>query len=377
MLAIDARSITFLSGVLGATLGLVLYGMGRSYPPSIRGIRHWVVAPFLCFAATLVYGLDGVLPALLVVVLGNGLLLCGTAAFYMGSQCFYGQTPAYRRWAGLIGAGLAVLVWFHEGYPDYRIRVAVFTALMAGACLVHSRLLRQHGKGLAARFMARVLDLQALMLLLRCGLAWLDAAQQNRFDPSWLQSVYFASFSLSVTLVCVGVVLLVSERLREEFEYIATYDTLTGVLTRKAVLACAQDEVVRSVRYGHGMALMMFDIDHFKAVNDTHGHLAGDRVLQKFARTIAAQLRETDRFGRFGGEEFVVVLPETALDEALQLAQRVRQAVQADAGPPPITVSIGVTPWQGEGDTVDAMLARADQALYAAKRAGRNRVQHG
>jgi diguanylate cyclase (GGDEF)-like protein len=126
------------------------------------------------------------------------------------------------------------------------------------------------------------------------------------------------------------------------------------------------------LRHKRQMAVLLIDIDHFKKVNDTLGHLEGDRVLTEFVANIKALLRGADLLGRFGGEEFVVLLPETTPAVASSVAQRVRSAMSSWGGP---TVSVGVTSSRANGDSVDALLARADAAMYRAKSKGRNRVE--
>jgi len=130
---------------------------------------------------------------------------------------------------------------------------------------------------------------------------------------------------------------------------------------------------VRCQRSGKGPSLMMLDLDHFKAVNDTRGHQHGDAVLVHFVTRAQAVLRRADRLGRYGGEEFVVLLPETDAYAARGVAQRIHAAV-ATGHALDCQLSIGVTTWQGPDDTLDAMLARADKALYQAKEQGRNQT---
>jgi len=125
---------------------------------------------------------------------------------------------------------------------------------------------------------------------------------------------------------------------------------------------------------GHPMSVAMFDIDHFKRINDTYGHHTGDEVLKRVAAGAAAELRSGDTIGRFGGEEFVIVLPDAAADAASKVAERVRHAIGTDSGTPGVTVSIGVAE-MAPGETCDALLRRADDALYGAKNEGRNRMR--
>ncbi|MBX3622227.1 MAG: diguanylate cyclase [Rhizobacter sp.] len=169
---------------------------------------------------------------------------------------------------------------------------------------------------------------------------------------------------------------------RDQLEALATTDPLTGAMNRRAVSEAAQSELQRARRSGKPFAALLMDIDHFKRVNDTHGHQAGDRALVQVAAACQAQLREIDRFGRWGGEEFVVLLPETDLEGALAAAERMRQAVQAlvvtsDSGVPiPVTLSVGVAMSGARDDEhLEALLMRADTALYRAKHDGRNCVR--
>ena len=166
----------------------------------------------------------------------------------------------------------------------------------------------------------------------------------------------------------------------EQIRQLATHDDLTGLLNRRAMLDRMQLEQRRSLRSGSPLLIAQLDIDHFKVVNDTHGHAAGDLVLQSFADTVRRNVRDTDVLARWGGEEFVLLLCDTPAADAVTLMERLRQAVQAmqvpvaQGGQPiTVTVSIGLarhTP----ADPLAGTLERADRALYAAKAGGRNRV---
>ena len=166
----------------------------------------------------------------------------------------------------------------------------------------------------------------------------------------------------------------------EQIRQLATHDDLTGLLNRRAMLDRMQLEQRRSLRSGSPLLIAQLDIDHFKAVNDTHGHAAGDLVLQSFADTVRRNVRDTDVLARWGGEEFVLLLCDTPAADAVALMERLRQAVQAmqvpvpqGGGPITVTVSIGLAR-HAPADPLAGTLERADQALYAAKAGGRNRV---
>lgn len=166
----------------------------------------------------------------------------------------------------------------------------------------------------------------------------------------------------------------------ETQRYAATHDALTGLWNRSAVLDALDREVARANRGGPGVGVLLADIDHFKSVNDTHGHLAGDAVLREVSRRLGQGLRPYDTLGRYGGEEFLAVLPGCDPGSAGGLAERLRR--QVGAGPVslvdgnlPVNASFGATASHpGRPTTSHALLHAADQALYRAKRSGRNRV---
>lgn len=165
---------------------------------------------------------------------------------------------------------------------------------------------------------------------------------------------------------------------KRELERLARTDSLTGLLNRQRLMERLEKEVERSTRYGRPLSLMIMDLDHFKEVNDNHGHLAGDSVLVSTAETISGTLRTTDFAGRYGGEEFCVVLPETEINGAADLAERLREAVEntehsINGTSLRVTCSIGVA--QAASGNVEETIAVADGALYRAKRSGRNRVE--
>jgi diguanylate cyclase (GGDEF)-like protein len=166
---------------------------------------------------------------------------------------------------------------------------------------------------------------------------------------------------------------------QRELERLATQDELTGLLNRRAFLEAAEAEFRRARRYGRPTAVILLDVDHFKQINDTHGHAAGDEVLRRFAEAVVSTLRTADFIGRIGGEEFAALLPETSRPEAQTVAERVRERVAAlRVGDGPlafaVAVSAGLTVLEPTDERLEDVLERADRALYQAKQTGRNRV---
>lgn len=170
------------------------------------------------------------------------------------------------------------------------------------------------------------------------------------------------------------------ERLQDELAHMAMYDTLTNVLSRRALMEQVEFETQRTKRYKRDLSILMIDIDHFKQVNDTYGHLAGDVVLRELAQTLQKQTRGSDFVGRYGGEEFLAILPETSLDRALILAEKLRKRVaeltirldgQVLKG---TTISIGAAAYDNDA-SIENLINRVDKWLYKAKNGGRNQVQ--
>lgn len=172
------------------------------------------------------------------------------------------------------------------------------------------------------------------------------------------------------------------KNMEEQLSTLARTDSLTGVYSRRHFIAASEDMIRLMKRNQRPMALMMADLDHFKRINDAYGHHVGDQALITFAETCREVIRKSDLLGRVGGEEFAIALPETDRAQALELAERLREATAAIVVPVPgarlgLTVSIGVTELGEQEASLDAMMRRADVALYEAKADGRNRVTFG
>lgn len=168
------------------------------------------------------------------------------------------------------------------------------------------------------------------------------------------------------------------QRLQEDLERLANTDSLTGLPTRRFFMTQLASELARRQRYGHPLSLLMLDLDHFKQINDQWGHAVGDDALRLFADSVQCCLRTQDMAGRLGGEEFAILLPETAENVAIPVAERIRARMEnaliaTPKGKCSVTVSIGVTE-ATDGDDLESLLRRADEALYSAKQGGRNRV---
>lgn len=376
MIRIDPRTVILLAGVMGGFMAAIMYALKRSYPPAIKGLGEWALALMLIAVGGLLGFGVGVLPDLLSISLPRLLFPSGLFLTYVGTQRFFGVTPRFWPWVALIVAVVLAQVWFTFGVPSYQMRLVLACSL--GVCLMGAFANLLHKQG--ASTFARALTLGVLLTLMailamRVVATFIWPVGESILDTSAHHLIYVTSFSFGIVLLSVSLVLLATERLHAEMTYLASHDSLTNALTRRHLNEVCAIELDRSQRHGRSMALLVMDLDHFKSVNDTYGHQRGDKLLVDFVAKVNGLLRRPDQLGRFGGEEFVALLPETTLEEAMGVAERIRAACAVPAHPSSRTVSIGVTTNHIPGDTVGTLIARADAAMYRAKAQGRNRVE--
>jgi diguanylate cyclase (GGDEF)-like protein len=380
MPTLDLRTVIFLTGAIGALMSLVFVFMHRSHHHSVQGLREWAAAPLLVFISTLVFGSRGLTPAWFSIIVANLVLVSGLALFLMGTCRFYGAALPRWPWWGLLLIAPLLYLW-SVIEPSYVLRLVVVHTFTA-ALQVHNFLLiwRHDRQGLAARFTLAALGIMAVLSVARIVSTPSLPAGADLLTASALQSVFIGAYGFMVLALSVGFVLLVSERLRAQLQTLLNHDELTGVLSRRALFEQALHELQRAQRTQQPLSLLVMDVDHFKQVNDQRGHLMGDRVLRDFAERVRQELRQVDLIGRFGGEEFVAVLPDTGAADARRVAERIRRNRTGDAALAQVTVSIGLVTCgplpqaEDPAQTLDTLISRADRALYLAKAAGRDQV---
>jgi diguanylate cyclase (GGDEF)-like protein len=174
--------------------------------------------------------------------------------------------------------------------------------------------------------------------------------------------------------------LVISRSNQEQLERLANNDSLTGLLNRRAILNKLDEHIANTRRYKDNLSVLMLDIDHFKRINDKYGHMTGDDVLERVASLLQKRTRDTDTAGRYGGEEFLIILSKTDLPSALIIAERIRRSIKATKIKAPtgdvfvITISQGLEIYQ-PGDDIHSLISRVDSLLYQAKRNGRDRIE--
>lgn len=376
MTIVDPRTVVLLASIMTALMALVLFLQWRSFPDSIRGLGNWTAAPLALGATTLLGALRGNLPDLLTIAIPNVLLFVGLYLAYLGSQRFLNQPTAVRPWSVFIALMSVPVLWFSLIEPDFRTRLLVVSPPLGLLFALHAYLIYRH----ASRSFARLLLLTALVCgtlnqFLRIVIIGLMPAQRTAFDPGTPHPVFLMAYVLIILLMSVGLVLMASERLRTESQEQSAHDSQTGAYTLRHMNEACQQELARSKRQGHTMALLLIDLDHVPHLHVTYGPQRSAQVLTDFVTRTKALLRQPDLLGRFNNEAFMLLLPETPLDEALVVAERIRALADQPATVPRSSVSIGVTTNRLDHDTLDTLLARADKALCHARDKGRNRVE--
>lgn len=378
---LDPRSVIILAGLMGVVMALVVFFMRRSYPATIQGLDEWSQAPLMAFVSTMLFAARGFFPDFLTIVVANFVLYQACILYYAGSQKFLLGRRDTRGWTLLNGCLALAMFWFSSVKPDFETRLLLVTLAVSALFFFHALLYMGHkGRVFGKQLMIGLLLAQALVAGLRFVSAVAGLAGSSLMDGTWIQSLYISMYSFTVLLLSIAVILMATDRVHTEFEYLATRDPLTGALNRRAVLdACGA--VFASGR--RRMALLMVDLDHFKDINDRFGHQMGDAVLREAVGRMQRAIGDKGLLGRYGGEEFVVLLPDVGKAEAMEIAARLKQNIDepfpADspmAAVGSMAVSIGVAASEsGTGSTgVDDVLALADAALYRAKAMGRDQV---
>jgi diguanylate cyclase (GGDEF)-like protein len=375
-MSLDSSTMYFVATMIAALLGgmLLFFGNKEKNP----ALTWWGAAYLLGAASVALWTLASqtVGQVFSLALNGVGFVACGMV--WNASRVFHGRKPnAPGLVLGAI-AWVAAVLSLDPLAASLRMTigagiVAIYTALTA------AELWSERRRSLQRRWPAvtvPVLHGFVLMLPILIG-DWLHPS-----DEAFGSSIYVTIFSIEVVLYAVGTVfvifMLVSERAVTAHKNAASVDPLTGLFNRRGFAEACSRVIDREARAGRPVSVMICDIDHFKSINDSFGHPAGDEILKLFATVVVSNLRISDLSGRIGGEEFAALLP-CPLDEAVVAAERVREAFAAsgivvEEGPVDTTVSIGVAGGPA-GTELEVLLAAADTALYQAKRSGRNRVE--
>ncbi len=377
----DLKTIIFMSMLLTFMLSMLL-AITRAHHKKLHGPGYWAVG-------NLVIGLGMVLVLIQLdapkqlFLPGMALIGAGLSLYINGIQAFIGKVPNHRIPIAVFFLLIAIDVYFILMGHDIRVAVILGAIIFSAIYLYCARLTFSRDEGIVGNLFWITSSLYLLMAILMLGRAfYASRAGAEVFDSfaAWPVNAYtFMLGAVSQFFISSLFVLMLSYKLSQNLESIATIDSLTGVLNRRGLeeAALKMQDICRRINLS--MAVLLIDIDHFKKVNDHHGHLCGDDVLRHLTKVIAGILRSSDVLGRYGGEEFCVFLPNTTESDAIGLAERIRVGIEAS--PMKVnrttiktTVSIGVADSVRAGYDFKGLVATADSAMYAAKNSGRNRV---
>ncbi len=375
-MSLDTSTLYLVATMVAATLGamLLFFGTQENFP----ALRWWGTAYLLGAVSVALSTLaSNMLGAMLSLALNAvGFAACGMV--WNAARVFHGRKP------NLPGLLLGAMVWVAAVTmlkPEASaIRFMIGAAIVAVyATLTAAQLWSERRKTLQRRWPAIVVPvLHGIVLMLPILLGGL----LRPHDDAFASSIWVTVFSIELVLYAVATVfvifMLVSERVVTAHKTAASTDPLTGMFNRRGFAEATSRVIEREANAGRPVTVLIFDLDHFKSINDRFGHSAGDEILKLFATVVLSTLRITDLSGRVGGEEFAALLP-CPLDEGVIAAERVREAfadsgIVVEDGPVDTTVSIGVAGGPA-GTELEVLLAAADSALYQAKRNGRNRVE--
>jgi diguanylate cyclase (GGDEF)-like protein len=374
----------FFTNIVSVTVFALSVSLLAWHNRSVIGMRWFAGALVVGWVKLVLQGIEGHAPAVLTGMVANELYLVSFTMQMLGLYWFVVRKPFPHKWVfAAVGAVLAVYtVCFLIRIPYSGNLVNIpFVVLCAGS----GWMLLNHANPpfqAVARVTAAVLfadfgvaGYRAILTNLRYMRPWLTVNAHN--DPRWFYSLSGMAF-LACCMVMCFIWFLVVELERELAEQART-DSLTGALNRRAMEEAALRENSRSIRHGSPLCMIVIDVDHFKQINDSRGHAAGDAVLKALVQQVRSMLRTTDVIARTGGEEFTVLLPDTPAATGLVAAERVRRAIEAlevpfESKPIHFTVSAGVAQFDPGQGGWESMMRRADTAMYEAKERGRNAV---
>jgi diguanylate cyclase (GGDEF)-like protein len=375
-MSLDTSTLYLVATMVAAMLGAMLLLFGKQ--ENIPALKWWGAAYLLGAASvglwTLASGSLGEMP--LLALNAVGFVACGMV--WNASRVFHGRKP------NLPGLVLGAVAWIAAVMTVAPVNSALRMTIGASivtvyAALTASELWSERRRSLQRRWpMILVPVMHGFVLMLPILLGNLLHPHDGKFAGS----IWVTGFSVELVLYAVGTVfvifILVSERAVTKHKTAASMDPLTSMFNRRGFSEACARVIDREANAGRPVTVLIFDIDHFKSINDRFGHAAGDEILKLFATVVINSLRLSDLSGRIGGEEFAALLP-CSLEEGVVAAERVREAfassgIVVEDGPVDTTVSIGVAGGPA-GTELEVLLAAADTALYQAKRSGRNRVE--
>lgn len=386
---LDLRTLSFvlmLTTIALSILMMFIWKSSKTYP----GFGFWAFANVFISLGFMLLSLRGIMPDLITVIFANSLIFGGIVLFFTGNRRFLGLSDERVFSLALLILHALIIGYFNyiNQQVVYRIVcISIFITIVSGRNYYDFRQGWLQNRSASYKFISIVYLAFCSLIITRAIFTYWFSNLEGLYTPDRIQSFSFVTFILTSIVWTFAYMILNNERLQQElnetkikFEKLAATDFLTGINNMRRFFEIGEVEIHRARRFRHPLSLIMFDIDHFKKINDTYGHAAGDMVLTTIIDVCKFNLRELDTLGRLGGEEFGIVLPHTDIDVAKMVAGRLRRAfdeteIRILTETIRVTASFGVTEFLESDKQLKDLLDRADSALYEAKQSGRNQVK--
>lgn len=381
---LDLQTLSFVLILVTAFLSFVIIFVWRTQK-TYDGFGLWVLSNIAVAGGIILLGVDGSWMDLLGTSLTFGAVLIG----YEGNRRFLRLKMDLSFSLSVFALQTATLFYFIFFNDNVVLQVSfssLLVGIVSGICGFIFVKKSSKNPNFSYKFTGISYFIFSLIMICRSIITIYTGDKNNFFKPEGIQPIFFIFYILFEIIWTFNYINLNSSRLynelkntQTELEKLATTDYLTGINNKRNFFEISENEIQRAMRFRHALTLIMFDIDHFKKVNDTHGHAAGDEVLIAIADLCKKTLRNIDVFARLGGEEFAILLPHTDLKNAIIVAEHLRSAIEATevkflSETIKITVSFGVTEFKGSDTRIKVVLDRADALLYEAKNNGRNQI---
>lgn len=378
---LDITSLSIALSLVTLSMTVLLF-VAAWHAGSDKGLRHWAVGNLALTLGLLLNVSQEHIHSSLSIVLANGLMTLGIGVTWLGIRAFKG-TSQPQTWPIAAALVMMALLWLFRFHVDsFPARLAIASIVLASMSLLCARELLVPAKQplrTAYWLTGSIALLCSIGLILRAAFSLTDLAPIAARSNNPLQSVTLLGAMVAQIGLASGFILMTHYRTTMALHRLSERDALTGTLNRRSLHARATDVLAKAHKLDLPVTLIMMDADHFKRINDEFGHQIGDAVLCHMVSRIRQHLRTHDLLGRFGGEEFVLILPGLDTDSASQVAERIRlglcsQPWHTEDTPVNLSISLGVACSDQQGYSFDVLLGAADAALYQAKALGRNRI---
>ena len=384
-ISLDPRTALLIATLMMMLNGIVLGLMHKELAEDVRpSAFNWRVGTLLLAVACVLLALQGLLPRAFMLPFANGCLLLGLLAYLRAVSLFCNKRISLVYLLPILITVISIY-WYTEHSPNMGARIVIGSFAMAILLLASAMYLftfTQQDSSISQTALATIFLFIGMFMLIR-GIYFLvsPTAMATILDENSWWNILTPIFAAILPVIgTTAYLLMCSHRMRTRWEIAASTDYLTGLPNRRSVVLAGNLTFHSAQRNKMALSVAVIDVDHFKNINDRFGHDAGDLALKHIVAVLETIGRKMDLLGRFGGEEFVVLLEQTNHEQALVIAQRMRLAVQHSVfdltgQAITMTVSIGIATIQEADQSFDNLLQRADKALYMAKGLGRNRVE--